>query len=48
MRKKTTKYSAMTYEQEVKEALKAIRCYKKEKKEGKLQVAKKASDFLYK
>lgn len=36
----------MTYEQEMKKALKAIKGYEKEKRAGKLKVAEKASDFL--
>ena len=44
--RKSQKYSKMTYKQETKDALKAIKCYEEEKKAGKLKVAKKVSDFL--
>ena len=43
---KSTKCLTMTYKQEMKEALKAIKGYEREKRAGKLKVAKKASDFF--
>ncbi len=46
MNKKTAKYQKLTREQEMKETLKAIRCYEREKKAGKLKIAKSAEDFF--
>jgi len=46
MPKLINKISKMTREQEIKDALKAIRCYEREKKAGKLKVARTTSDFF--
>lgn len=44
--KKSVKYPKMTREQEIKDALEAIRCYEKEKKAGRLKLIKNVSDIF--
>lgn len=44
--KKTTKYPTMTREQEMKDALKAIRGYERAKKAGRLKLIKNVSDIF--